>query len=55
MTGVVCGGEDIPNGFIGAVPNAGIAVVKLKEAKRYLREFFFVPEGVPAYQEMGTR
>ena len=26
-------------------------VVKLKEAKRYLREFFFVPEGVPAYQE----
>lgn len=51
VTGVVCGGEDIPNGFIGAVPNAGIAVVKLKEAKRYLREFFFVPEGVPAYQE----
>ena len=36
VTGVVCGGEDIPNGFIGAVPNAGIAVVKLKEAKRYL-------------------
>ena len=31
VTGVVCGGEDIPNGFIGAVPNAGIAVVKLKE------------------------
>ena len=51
VTGVVCGGEDIPNGFIGAVPNAGIAVVKLKEAKRYLREFFFIPEGVPAFQE----
>ena len=30
---------------------AGIAVVKLKEAKRYLREFFFIPEGVPAFQE----
>ena len=31
VTGVVCGGEDIPNGFIGAVPNAGIAVVKSVE------------------------
>ena len=30
--GVVCG-RDIPNGFIGAVPNAGIAVVKAKRGK----------------------
>ncbi len=51
LAGVACGGEDVPNNFIGAVPNATIAMVKLKEAKPYLREFFFVPEGVPAYQE----
>lgn len=51
LAGVTCGSEDTANDFIGAVPNAQIAVVKLKEAKPYLREFFFIPEGVPAYQE----
>ena len=51
LAGVACGGEDAPNEFIGAAPNAEIAVVKLKEAKPYLRDFFFVPEGVPAFQE----
>lgn len=51
LAGVACGGEDIAADFIGAAPQAQIAVVKLKEAKPYLREFFFVPEGVPAYQE----
>lgn len=51
LAGVACGGEDAANDFIGAVPNAQIAVVKLKEAKQYLRDFFFVPQGVPAYQE----
>lgn len=51
LAGVACGGEDVPNDFIGAVPEANIAVVKLKEAKQYLRDFFFIPEGVPVYQE----
>lgn len=51
LAGVACGGEDVANDFIGAAPNAQIAVVKLKEAKQYLRDFFFVPEGVPVYQE----
>lgn len=51
LAGVACGNEDVEADFIGAAPQAQIAVVKLKEAKQYLREFFFVPEGVPAYQE----
>ena len=51
LASVACGGEDVANDFIGAVPNAQIAVVKLKEAKQYLKDFFFVPEGVFAYQE----
>lgn len=51
LAGIACGSEDVPNDFIGAVPDARIAVVKLKEAKQYLKDFFFVPEGVPAYQE----
>lgn len=37
--------------YIGAAPDADIVVVKLKEAKAYLRDFYHVPENVPAYQE----
>ena len=37
--------------YIGAAPDADIVVVKLKESKPYLRDYYFVPEGVPAYQE----
>ena len=51
VAGVACGSEDIANQFLGAVPLAEIAVVKLKEAKPYLRDFYFIPEGVPAYHE----
>lgn len=51
LAGVACGGEDAANDFIGAAPNAKIAVVKLKGAKQYLRDFFFIPDGVAAYQE----
>ncbi len=51
LAGVACGGEDVENDFIGAVPQAQIAVVKLKQAKQYLREFYFIPENAPAYQE----
>ncbi|MBQ9140321.1 MAG: S8 family peptidase [Lachnospiraceae bacterium] len=39
------------NRYLGAAPEADIVVVKLKEAKQYLREYYFVPEGVAAYQE----
>lgn len=38
-------------GFQSAAPDADIVVVKLKECKPYLRDFFMVPRGVPAYQE----
>ena len=51
LAGVAAGGEDIAGDFIGAAPQSEIVVVKLKEAKEYLREFFFIPDEVPAYQE----
>lgn len=51
LAGVACGSEDAAHDFIGAAPQSQIAVVKLKEAKPYLKEFFFVPDGVPVYQE----
>lgn len=51
LAGIAAGGMDTANDFVGAAPNAQIAVVKLKEAKPYLREFFFVKDGEPAFQE----
>lgn len=51
LAGVTCGGEDVAHEFIGAAPYADIAVVKLKQAKQYLRDFFFIPEDAAAYQE----
>ena len=43
VAGVACGSEDVEDNFIGAAPFSEIAVVKLKEAKTYLREFYFIP------------
>lgn len=37
--------------FTGAAPEADIAVVKLRQAKSYLRDFYQIPEDVPAYSE----
>lgn len=37
--------------YLGAAPEADIVVVKLKECKEYLRSFYLVPRGVPAYEE----
>lgn len=37
--------------FIGAAPGCNIVMVKLKEIKPYLREYYLVPEDVPCYSE----
>lgn len=37
--------------YFGAAPEADIVVVKLKECKDYLRDFYLVPREVPAYEE----
>ncbi len=49
----VAAGSAISGGlrFLGAAPEADIAVVKLRRAKPYLRQFYMVPDGVPAYSE----
>lgn len=52
MAGVAAGSR-LGNGltYFGAAPGADIVVVKLKECKQYLRDFYLIPEGVPAYEE----
>ncbi len=37
--------------YRGAAPNADLVIVKLKECKQYLRDFYLLPQEVPAYQE----
>lgn len=37
--------------FLGAAPEAAIAMVKLKQAKKYLRDYYFIPEDTVCYQE----
>lgn len=51
MAGVACGSPDYQADFSGAAPLASIAVVKCKQAKQYLRDYYFIPDGVPCYQE----
>lgn len=51
LAGVAAGNEDLRNDFSGVAPNSNIAMVKLKEAKEYIKEFYQIPEGVPCYQE----
>ncbi len=51
MAGIVAGGIDEENDFYGVAPNADILVIKLKNAKTILRNFYEIPEGVLAFQE----
>lgn len=51
LAGVAGGTPNILNSFSGAATEAKFIVVKLKQAKSYLRQFYFVPENVPAYQD----
>ncbi len=51
MASIAAGSEDIENDFIGAAPYADIAVVKLKPAKKNLRDFYYIKEDAIAYQE----
>lgn len=51
LAGVAAGSEVPEEDFIGAAPYAQIVVVKLKEAKQYLRQFYFIPKEANAYAE----
>lgn len=41
----------IAAGTSGAAPNAALAIVRLKPAKQYLRDFYLLPETAIAFQE----
>ena len=51
LASVAAGSGISEQDFIGTAPEASIAVVKLKPAKEYLRNYYLIKDGVPAYQE----
>jgi subtilisin family serine protease len=51
LAGIAAGNEVPESGFYGVAPDAELVVVKMKQAKPYLRDFFRVPQEVPCYQE----
>lgn len=51
MASVAAGSEIQGKDFVGAAPYSRIAMVKLKPAKEYLRDFYFIDKDAVAYQE----
>jgi len=49
----IAAGSSLENGrrFLGAAPECDIVVVKLKEAKQYLRDYYIIRDGALAFQE----
>ncbi len=51
LASLAVGGPNEENRFIGAAPDATIAVVKLKPAKQYLKDFYEIHTDAVCYQE----
>ncbi len=51
MASLAAGSVDSLNDFIGAAPFSELVIVKLKEAKQNLREFYYMSDTEPLYQE----
>lgn len=50
LAGIAAGREVIEENFIGAAPDADLVIVKLKEAKKIIKEFYFVENVDQVYQ-----
>lgn len=59
LAGYAAGSLDPVNNFLGVAPKAELAVVKLKQAKPFIMDFFEIPQNANCYQEndiiMGAR
>jgi subtilisin family serine protease len=50
VAGIAAGNEVPDKGFFGVAPDAELIVVKLKQAKKYLMDFFRVPDTATAFE-----
>ena len=51
MASLAAGSPVESGSYVGAAPDCQIAVVKLKEAKQYLKDYYKIPPGVTCYSE----
>lgn len=51
LAGIACGREELMEDFTGYAPLAEIVMVKLKPAKKYLKEYYCVGEDTLCFQE----
>lgn len=51
MAGIAAGNDMEDAEFFGVAPDAELIVVKLRQAKQSLRDFFLIPENVECFQE----
>lgn len=51
IASVAAGGANLERRFIGAAPEAALAVVKLKQAKTYLKDFYAIRQDAVCFQE----
>lgn len=51
LASIAAGGANVENRFLGAAPESTIAVVKLKEAKEYLKKFYSIQDNAVCFQE----
>lgn len=52
MVAGIAGGNEVPeSNFYGVAPDSEFLVVKLKPAKKYIKDFFYIPRGAVCYQE----
>ena len=51
LAGIACGREELMEDFTGYAPLAEIVMVKLKPAKRYLKDYYCVAENTLCFQE----
>lgn len=51
MAGLIAGSHIESEDFEGIVPNAELIVVKLRDAKPFLKDFYIIPNQVPCFDE----
>ena len=51
LAGIAAGSEIRTEDFAGVVPDSELVVVKLKQAKKNIMDFYSIPNDVPCYQE----
>lgn len=51
LASLAAGSAEPSRQFLGAAPESTLAVVKLKPAKQYLKEYYYIPDDTICYQE----